>query len=108
MDDQTTVRLSICGLDYMLLTAKDEGYMQALGQQLQATMNQMMQHNSRLSATQAAVLCALRAMDEAFDAQTDAENLRERIGEYLDDATQARREATMLQSEIADLKRQKK
>ncbi|MCL2195230.1 MAG: cell division protein ZapA [Oscillospiraceae bacterium] len=107
MDDQTTVRLSICGLDYILLTQKDESYMQALGQQLQVTMNQMMQHNTRLSATQAAVLCALRAMDEAFDAQTDAENLRERIGEYLDDATQARREAAMLQSEITDLKRRK-
>jgi len=108
MADQTTVRLSICGLDYMLLTQKDERYMQALGQQLQANMNQMMQQNARLSATQAAVLCALRAMDEAFDAQTDAENLRERIGEYLDDATQARREAALLEGEIAELKRNKK
>jgi len=107
MDDQTTVRLSICGLDYVLRTAKDEGYIQALGQQLQTNMTLMMQQNTRLSAVQAAVLCALHAMDEAFDAQTDAENLRERIGEYLDDATQARREAALLQSEIADLKRKK-
>ena len=65
-------------------------------------------------ATQAAVLCALGAMDEAREAQTTAENLRARIQDYLEDAAQMKKEAELsrheaerLQREVSELKRWK-
>jgi succinate dehydrogenase/fumarate reductase flavoprotein subunit len=46
-------------------------------------------------------------MAEARDAHAAAENLRERIQDYLDDAAQAKREAERLQAELAELKRRR-
>lgn len=113
--EKSRIRLTICGLDYVLLSEKNEEYMQALGAQLSADMQQLLKENGRVSATQAAVLCALRAMDEAREAQTTSENLRARIQDYLEDAAQmkkeaelARHEAEQLQREITDLKKGKR
>ena len=112
--DKQLVRLSICGLEYALRSEKDEDYMQALGRELSTNMNRLLQGSGRISATQAAVLCALEAMDEAREAQTVSENLRARIQDYLEDAAQmkkeaelSRHEAEMLHREIAELKRKK-
>jgi len=112
--EKRRVRLTICGLDYVLLCAKDDEYMQALGAQLHEDITRMLKTNGRISATQAAVLCALQAMDEAREAQTAAENLRARIQDYLEDAAQmkkeaelSRHEAEQLQRENAELKRRK-
>jgi len=112
--EKRRVCLNICGVDYVLLCEKDEGYMRALGAQLHDDMTRMLRDNGRISATQAAVLCALQAMDEAREAQTTAENLRARIQDYLEDAAQmkkeaelSRHEAEQLQRENAELKRWK-
>ena len=110
--EKNKVRLTICGVEYVLLSAKDEDFMQALGAQLHNDMTQLVQSNGRISATQAAVLCALEAMADACEAHTTAENLRARIQDYLEDAAQmkkeaeiARYEAEQLQREIEQLKR---
>jgi len=112
--EKRRVSLTICGVDYVLLCEKDDGYMRALGAQLHEDMTRTLRENGRVSATQAAVLCALQAMDEAREAQTTAENLRARIQDYLEDAAQmkkeaelSRHEAEQLQRENAELKRWK-
>ena len=113
--EKTKTRLTICGVDYVLLGQKDEAYMQALGEQLNENMTRLLQSNGRVSATQAAVLCALEAMSEAHEAYATAENLRTRIQDYLEDAAQmkkeaeaARHEAELAQRELAQLKRRGK
>jgi cell division protein ZapA len=113
--ERTKVRLTICGLDYVLLSEKQEEYIQALGEQLNDHIVRLLKENGRISATQAAVLCALEAMDEAHEAQVTSENLRSRIQDYLEDASQmkkeselSRHEAELLHREIAELKRQLK
>ena len=110
--EKRRVTLTICGVDYVLLCAKDDEYMRSLGAGLHEDMTRMMRDNGRISATQAAVLCALQAMDEAREASTTAENLRARIQDYLEDAAQmkkeaelSRHEAEMLQRENSELKR---
>jgi len=112
--EKRRVCLTICGVDYVLLCDKDDEYMRALGAELNDTMARTLRENGRVSATQAAVLCALRYMDEAREAQTSAENLRTRIQEYLEDAARLKREAEhwrheaeQLQREAAELKRGK-
>jgi len=110
--EKTRVQLTICGVDYVLLGTKSEEYMYGLSEELNEQMLRLMRENSRVSATQAAVLCALGYMDELRDSQTTAENLRSRIQDYLEDAAQmkkeaelSRHEAELLHREIAELKR---
>lgn len=102
------ITLNICGMDYVLLCEKDDAYMQRLGTQLGDAMSLMLRENGRLSATQAAVLCALNAMDEAEEAQTTAENLRARIQDYLEDAAQMKKEAELSRHEAEQLRRELK
>jgi cell division protein ZapA (FtsZ GTPase activity inhibitor) len=110
--EKQKVSLTICGVSYVLLSQRDEAYMRALGAQLGEKMSALTKGNGRVSATQAAVLCALQAMDETQEAIGAAENLRGRIQEYLEDAAQmkreaelARHEAEQLRREVAELKR---
>ena len=112
--DKQRLRLTICGVDYVLLCTKDEEYMESLAQELGESMTRLLHSNGRISATQAAVVCAMQAMDEAREAHTASENLRSRIQDYLEDAAQMKREAEMarheadaLHREIAELKRRK-
>ena len=104
--EKRRMRLTICGVDYVLLCGKDEEYMAALGAQLQDDIIRTMRENGRISATQAAVLCALQAMDEAREAQTTAENLRARIQDYLEDAAQMKKEAELSRHEAEQLHRE--
>ena len=113
--EKQKMRLAICGVDYVLLSERDEGYMRALGAQLEAKMNRLIRENGHVSATQAAVLCALQAMDETQEALANAKDLRARIQDYLEDAAQrskeaelARHEAERLHREIAELKKGKR
>lgn len=104
--EKRRVCLNICGVDYILLCGKDEAYMQRLGAQLSDAMGSLLRDNGRISATQAAVLCALEAMDEAREAQTTAENLRARIQDYLEDAAQMKKEAELSRHEAERLNRE--
>ena len=104
--EKQKVRLTICGVEYVLLSAKEEGYIKELGARLHEAMNQLLQSSGRISATQAAVLCALEAMDEAREAQVTSENLRERIQDYLEDAAQMKREAELARHDAQALRRE--
>lgn len=115
MDNTEKIKtnITICGVEYVLLSDKDEAYMQTLGAQLHEGMTRLLQSNGRISATQAAVLCALEAMSNARDAHTTAENLRERIQDYLEDAAQMKKQAEFsharaegLQKEVERLERE--
>ena len=108
------LRLTISGVDYVLMCTKDEEYMQSMAQELNEAMARQMHSSGRISATQAAVLCALEAMEEAREAHEASENLRARIQDYLEDAAQMKKEAELsrheadaLNREIAELKRRK-
>ena len=113
--EKQKISLNICGVEYVLLSERDEAYMKALGAELNTKMNGLIRENGHVSATQAAVLCALQAMDETREAVIAAENLRARIQDYLEDAAQmkkeaelSRHEAELLHREIAELKKGKR
>ena len=110
--EKQRIVLTICGVDYVLLSEQDEAYMHSLGAQLSEKMNRLIRDNGHVSATQAAVLCALQAMDETNEAVIAAENLRARIQDYLEDAAQmkkeaehSRHEAEQLRQEVAGLRK---
>jgi cell division protein ZapA (FtsZ GTPase activity inhibitor) len=90
--ERRKIGLSICGVNYVLLSERDEAYMRELGAQLEEKMKSLTRGSGSISATQAAVLCALLAMDETREAVIAAENLRARIQDYLEDAAQMKKE----------------
>ena len=104
--EKMKVHLNICGVDYVLLSEREPADIQALGAELNKNMIRLVQSNGRISATQAAVLCALEAMADARDAQSTAENLRARIQDYLEDAAQMKREAELARAEAEQLLRE--
>ncbi len=105
------VKLTIKGTDYLISTDDDIEYAQMLGAELDEKLTKMMRDNSRLSVTQAAVLCALEFQDSAKKSEESADNLRSQIQDYLEDAARARtdaeisrREAERLGKELSSLR----
>lgn len=103
------VKLNIGGAAYSIITEDDVKYVQELGKEVDKALNQVMKTNPKISITQAAVLLSLEYADEYKKASTAADNLREQIKAYLDDASNAkskadwaRREAEKAKKELED------
>ncbi len=108
------IRLMIAGTEYVLSTDDDLDYVAKLGEDLDKRIGALMENNTKISVTQAAVLCALEYADEASKGASSAENLRAQIQEYLEDAARARtdaeiskREAERLAKELSALRASK-
>jgi cell division protein ZapA (FtsZ GTPase activity inhibitor) len=85
-----------------------------LAKDLDAQLRETLRSSARISQTQAAVLCALSALDAQRQAESTAEQLRASMQRYLEDSAQkermaelARREAERLHREIKELKSKK-
>lgn len=115
MAERNRVKLTICGMDYIVTTGDDVKYIQTLGEELDKRMTTLMDENARISVTQAAVLAALEYADAAKKADSSADNLRSQIQDYLEDAARAktnaevyRQQADRLGKELAALRSEKK
>ncbi len=104
--EKNRVRLSINGNDYFITTDDDVDYVADLGKELDETIRKLMKENSRLSITQAAILCALDYADFAKKAEISAENLRSQIQDYLEDAARARTDAEITRRESERLSKE--
>ena len=60
MPNINRVRLEICETEYIVTSEEPESYMLELGAQLDRDMRTLMNNDSRISTTMAAVLAALR------------------------------------------------
>ncbi len=108
------IKLTIAGSEYSLSTDDDVEYLTALGEEVNARIENIMRSNARASVTQAAVLAALEYADAAKKNEKDSENLRTQIQSYLEDAGKARtdaeiskREAERLAKELSALRASK-
>lgn len=97
------VRLTICGTDYQLTATESEEYLRGLARKLDGSINQVISANPGVSVAKAAVFVALGYLDELEKNHGTADNLRDRLKEYLDDAAQARLETRRVQEEKAAL-----
>lgn len=103
--ERNKVKLNIGGAEYSVLTEDDVKYVQELGKELDRALTQVMKENPRASITQAAVLTALSYADEYKKASTAADNLREQIKDYLDDASSAKSKADWARREAEKTKK---
>jgi hypothetical protein len=69
-------------------------------------MEQIMRSNTRISATQAAVLCALEALEQADVAQKSMEELRRKLRLALEDSAKLNQDAELSRRECEQLRRE--
>ena len=100
------LRLNVGGIEYYINSEDDQSYIQGLGNELNSRIAQLMEKNSVLSTTMAAVLAALEYLDESKKLRLDAENLRSQMKGYIEDSATARLEADEARREIERLNRE--
>ena len=87
------VTMNICGEEYTLVADESSAYMEKVGALVDQRMAELMEA-AHMGRSDAAVLAAVNIADELFKAQESAENLRRQLKTYLDEATQAKAEAS--------------
>ena len=90
------VTMSICGQEYTLVADESAEYMKKVG----AQRMDRIQETLHVSQADAAVLAAVNLADELLKNQAAAENLRRQVKNYLDEATQAKNEASELRRQL--------
>lgn len=108
------IKLIIAGEEYNIGTDDNLEYVAGLAKELDEKITALMDSNSRISVTQAAVVTALEYVDLLKKSETTSENLRNQIQGYLEDAARAKtdfeiskRECEKLSKELASLKASK-
>ena len=100
------IKMSICGCDFAVCSEEDEAYIRSIGDEVQKSLNDMMEKNERLSLTMAAVIAAMNYCDASHKASSTAENLRTQIKNYLEDSSHARMDAEESHRELERIRRE--
>lgn len=103
MENRITV--SICGTDYTFTAEESPSYMQKVAALVDSRMSAILE-SGRINRVDAAVLAAANIADELLKEQTAAENVRNQLKDYLDEANKAKAEASDLRREIFKLTQQ--
>ena len=93
------VSITICGEDYTFVAEESASYMQKVGTYVGDKMSEILA-TAKVGRTDAAVLTAANIADELFKAQQSAEQLRNQIKGYLDEAGRAQAEVSELKREV--------
>lgn len=100
MENRVTV--SICGEDYTLVAEEAPSYMQKVGAYVDAKLSELLS-GAKVSRSDSAVLAAINIADELFKERAANDALRAQIKGYVDEAAQARGEASELKRELFKL-----
>ena len=101
METTKKVKINICDTDYTIVTTED-----ALAEQLDEDMKVLMEKNSRISVTTAAILCALSTMDELQKEKQVSQSLQGQIKQYCEQTDKAGLEVVEARREISKMKRE--
>ena len=93
------VTMNICGEDYTLIAEESPSYMERVGKLVDEKLSEVLSAGS-VSRTDAAILAAINLADELLKAQESGENLRRQVKTYLDEAAQAKNEASELKRQL--------
>ena len=93
------VTMNICGESYTLIAEESPSYMERVGKLVDEKLSEVLSAGS-VSRTDAAILAAINLADELLKAQESGENLRRQVKTYLDEAAQAKNEASELKRQL--------
>ena len=106
METTKKVKINICDTDYTIVTTEDTATVHALAEQLDEDMKVLMEKNSRISVTTAAILCALSTMDELQKEKQVSQSLQGQIKQYCEQTDKAGLEVVEARREISKRKRE--
>ena len=99
------VKITLMGFNYTISTNEDEEYVQSMVKEIDNQAHQLLEEG-HVSAYDAMVLCLLEYADRYRKAEKSADNLRNQLVEYLEDASRARIEVDESMREIEKLNRE--
>lgn len=100
------VRVMIAGAQYAIATTDSEQYILSLADKLDRDISKLMKENPSLSATKAAIFCAMDYLDEYRKSTGSAENMRSQIQDYIADAARAKAAEDKVKAENESLRRE--
>lgn len=106
--DKNKVKLNICGVNYFITTDESVEYTEGLGRKIDERMSEILKGGSFITVTQAAVLTALEYADSLAKSESNTENFRNQIRDYLEDAGKAKTERDYYKRELERLKTEAK
>lgn len=101
------ITIQIYGTKYPIVTQEDPSYVAGLAHTLDDLVRELMDQSQKqnMSVNQALVLIAMNYLDSYEKSEKSADNLRNQIAEYLEDAAKARMEAAEARRELQKLER---
>ena len=94
--------------EYVLKTPEKEEYVVGLARTIDRTIREIMKADETLSITSACILASLYAFDAKTKMETDDDNLRFQLKDYINDAMQANNKADELEKRVEQLEDEKK
>lgn len=105
LPDVNRLSITINGARYPIATQEDPQHVYEMAKELDAAVRELSTGQKSIALNEALVLIALSYLDAYQKEEKTADNLRNQIAEYLEDAAKARMEATEAKREIARLQR---
>jgi len=102
------VTVSIAGKEYTVLSSETAEHIKNVGRYLDKKISEIAYSNSQLTVQNSIILAAINITDEYFKSLEAADNLRQQIGQYIEDVSKDRSELISLRAENARLKEQLK
>ncbi len=93
------ITVNICGEDYTLVAEENTAYMEQVASLVDKKMTEIIA-GAKVGRGYAAVLAAVNLADELLKSEQTAENLRRQVKSYLDEAAQAKNEASELKRQL--------
>lgn len=100
-----TYRIKIFNRELNITTDETLEYTQALADRLNEKLSEIVSGVGNLTLSDAAVLVSLDCLDKAVRSEESAQNIRQQIKSYADDASKARQELVDRENEIARLQK---
>lgn len=100
------IKIVLSGKEFALQTPESASYVTQLAKTLEQKADEFLSANDTASVTSAYMLVALSLLDDCIKAESDKDNLRKQVIDYLEEATSSRDEITKLKREIDKLKEQ--
>ena len=93
------VTVTIAGKEYTILSDETDEYLQKVAKHLDKKIGEIAFANNQLTVQMSTVLAAINITDEYFKSMETADNLRQQIGQYIEDVSKERAELTSLRAE---------
>lgn len=98
------VKIEVFGTEYPITTQEDPAYVRQMGEEIDGSVRSIMK-STGISLPEALVLLSLSYLDSYKKSENSADNLREQLASYLEEATQAKIELTKAKADLERLNR---